>query len=49
MSLYFLLAFQIDAKYEVEREQEVRLWMEAVIGEPLDDVRRLYCIYVERR
>jgi hypothetical protein len=27
---------KIDAKYEVEKEQEARLWMEAVLGEPLD-------------
>lgn len=27
---------KIAAKYEVEKEQEVRLWIEAVIGEPID-------------
>ena len=32
------VGFQLDAKYEIEKEQEARLWMEAVIGEPLDDV-----------
>ena len=26
------------AKYEVDKEQEARLWMEAVVGEPLDSV-----------
>ena len=30
--------FQLEAKYEVEKEQEARLWMEAVIGESLDEV-----------
>lgn len=28
---------KLEAKYEVEKEQEARLWMEAVIGEPLDN------------
>lgn len=27
---------KMDAKYEVEKEQEARLWIEDVIGEPLD-------------
>lgn len=27
---------KIDAKYEIDKEQEARLWVEAVIGEPLD-------------
>lgn len=29
---------QLAAKYEVEKEQEARLWVEAIIGEPLDSV-----------
>lgn len=27
---------KIDAKYEIDKEQEARLWMEAVLGESLD-------------
>lgn len=27
---------KIDAKYEIDKEQEARLWMEDVVGEPLD-------------
>jgi hypothetical protein len=27
---------KIEAKYEVDKEQEARLWMEAILGEPLD-------------
>ena len=30
--------FQLEAKYEIEKEQEARLWIEEVIGEPLDEV-----------
>jgi len=36
--LIFLCDFQLEAKYEIEKEQEARLWMEEVVGEPLDDV-----------
>jgi len=43
MSFYLFLCdaiviFQMDAKYEIEKEQEARLWMEEVLGEPLDEV-----------
>jgi hypothetical protein len=33
-----VICAQIDAKYEVEKEQEARLWIEAVVGEPVDPV-----------
>jgi len=38
MTLGSLWDFQLEAKYEVEKEQEARLWIEAVIGESLDEV-----------
>jgi len=37
-NLSSLWDFQLEAKYEVEKEQEARLWIEAVIGESLDEV-----------
>ena len=31
----FFQSFQKDAKYDPELEQEARVWMEAVVGEPI--------------
>ena len=30
----------MDAKYEIEKEQEVRIWIEEVVGEQLDPVKQ---------
>ena len=41
--------FQLAAKYDIEKEQEARVWIEAVVGEPVDSVSSSVDVSVGRQ